>query len=223
MHVIYYLIYDIKYVIEGCPAGWERFFISGDEKCLRFFGTHLISNAESVCDEEGGTLPLPYDQEQQDDYLTAFTQIRQGLFHQTDVAIGANDVNVEGEWRDFHGNELEYTNWAHGEPNDFQDEDYAVMPAGLGYSTWNDVGDQQGEVAVICEIYSDGHHDYENGHDDDWDEHDDHHDWNDDHEWDHHDGDELTRDEVKTLITIIVSIVSLRVCSFILMIISWII
>ena len=78
---------------------------------------------------------------------------------------------------------LWYTNWAHGEPNDFMGEDYAVMTIGL--STWNDVGDQEGEVAVICEIYSDVHHDHD----------DDHHD---EHEWDYHDGDELHPDEIKS-------------------------
>jgi hypothetical protein len=186
----------------GCPMVWERWSISGDGWCLIYFGTHLISNAESVCHEEGLKLPLPAGQELNTDYNMAFTSMLWGLFHETKVAIGANDVDVEGEWRNRDGDELWYDNWAPGEPNDFgEGEDYAVMIVGdmeeystRIHSTWNDVGDQEG-VAVICEIYSNVHHDHD----------DDHHD---EHEWDYHDEDELHPDEIRTLIIIVCSIVS---------------
>jgi hypothetical protein len=70
--------------------------------------------------------------------------------------IGFNDIEVEGNWVWVSGMPVVYTNWAEGEPNDFEGEDAAIMnwegpdcePPCLG-DTWNDLdinGDLRGVV-----------------------------------------------------------------------------
>lgn len=59
--------------------------------------------------------------------------------------IGFNDIEEEGNWVWASGMPVVYTNWAEGEPNDFEGEDAAIMnwegpdctPPCLG-DTWND-------------------------------------------------------------------------------------
>jgi hypothetical protein len=65
--------------------------------------------------------------------------------------FGLNDVTTEGVFAWTNGNAVTYTNWAPGEPNDFNGvEDCGVVQAALGYQ-WND--DQCASVfdGVLCE------------------------------------------------------------------------
>lgn len=72
--------------------------------------------------------------------------------------IGFNDIDAEGVWAWSSGEPVVYTNWAAGEPNDFEDEDAAVMnwegpgcePPCLG-DTWNDL-DINGQLRGVVEL-----------------------------------------------------------------------
>ena len=112
---------------------------------MKDFGSHAISNAESICTAAGATVPLPRNEMENDDYSSAFRTLNADK-----VPLGINDVTTEGEWRDFNGNEIEYTNWNGGEPNNYRgNEDYVVM-----YETgkWNDCDATcGGGVNTICE------------------------------------------------------------------------
>ena len=125
---------------------------------MAYFGKNSADDAQSICDENGATLPLPRNEQENLDYTLAFDLIRELYdYYSSDfsVVLGANDGTVEGEWRDVNGNELNYTNWGHDQPDDFSlwgssGEDYATMPADYeDSSTWNDL-DGNNQNQVIC-------------------------------------------------------------------------
>ena len=112
---------------------------------MKDFGSHAISNAESICTAAGATVPLPRNEIENDDYSSAFV-----YFNVANVALGISDVTTEGEWRDFNGNEISFTKWNSGEPNNANNEDYVRMYAGNGL--WNDCNDYHcGDTGVVCE------------------------------------------------------------------------
>lgn len=74
--------------------------------------------------------------------------------------IGFNDLDEEGEWKWSSGEEITYTNWAEGEPNNYNDEDVAAMNWGgseqigdenITYfgDSWNDLPEMGGGRAII--------------------------------------------------------------------------
>ena len=154
----------------GCDSGWTGYTIGGQCKCLKWVGQHALQNAQSICANQfvGAKVPLPRNNNENDDYLAAFRELTTDAF----VAIGITDVASEGEWLDNDGNALEYTNWdttlfytgqpSHGQPdNHVGQQHYAVMMTGYGMypgTTTADVpgawDDQQhwGTRSVICEL-----------------------------------------------------------------------
>lgn len=51
--------------------------------------------------------------------------------------IGMNDIAVEGSWGWTSGEPVTYTNWGGGEPNNYGNEDWAVMNwGGAGWNDW---------------------------------------------------------------------------------------
>ncbi|WP_292993982.1 PEP-CTERM sorting domain-containing protein [Nitrosomonas sp.] len=81
-------------------------------------------------------------------YLATITSSYENWFVANDVAsgstafIGGSDAGDEGNWTWRAGPEtgqsLTYTNWASGEPNNNNDEDYILTNWGIGF--WNDMG-----------------------------------------------------------------------------------
>ena len=53
--------------------------------------------------------------------------------------IGVTDAETEGQWIDFNGDSLNYTNWKSGEPNNSNNEDYACFALGAQNGVWNDL------------------------------------------------------------------------------------
>ncbi len=51
--------------------------------------------------------------------------------------IGLNDAANEGVWQWVSGEAVTYTNWAAGQPNNFDNQDYVVMNSGTDLK-WND-------------------------------------------------------------------------------------
>jgi hypothetical protein len=67
----------------------------------------------------------------------------------SDIYIGLNDLNTEGEFEWVSGEPLEYSNWAAGEPNDFISGEDAVVMITSGF--WNDISDL-GEYRFVVEL-----------------------------------------------------------------------
>ena len=137
---------------------------------MKYAGNDVISNAQPICSGLGASVPVPENEAENQDYANAFRPFlgpdRDDYPGYTDdrkdkVAIGITDALVEGEWLDFDGNEVSYTNWDEDEPNNWNPsaggEDYAAMrpssdPEEPGF--WTDCGDEHCNVAIICEIDS---------------------------------------------------------------------
>jgi len=66
----------------------------------------------------------------------------------SDIYIGFTDEAVEGDWQWVTGEEVAYTNWHSGEPNNWWNEDCAAMGAADG--TWYDLWDW-GASNYVCE------------------------------------------------------------------------
>jgi hypothetical protein len=66
----------------------------------------------------------------------------------TSWQIGFNDRSTEGDWVWSNGDDVTYTNWASGEPNDSGGED-CVQILWSGYA-WND-GACGSALPYICE------------------------------------------------------------------------
>ncbi|MEO1620018.1 MAG: LamG-like jellyroll fold domain-containing protein, partial [Cyanobacteria bacterium J06632_3] len=65
--------------------------------------------------------------------------------------IGITDTTVEGQFVWVSGEEVEYTNWAPGEPNNDGDQDYGYMNFG-GSKQWDDARSSSGERRGVIEI-----------------------------------------------------------------------
>jgi len=136
---------------QDCPDTWSSFTIDGSEKCLKSIANADISTADSVCKSEGAKVPLPQSDAENDEYHNAFLVLGADEGDNVKVALGLNDVAIEGEWHDFAGNLVAYTNWFDGEPDNFLDtEDYVAM--GINSKKWVDCGAAFCRNAlIICE------------------------------------------------------------------------
>ena len=106
-----------------------------------------MASAESVCSQEDAVLPLPLNDQENNDYYTAFLAIDDGVSFFA-VALGANDFDVEENWVDRDGHQVQYSSWGLNEPDDTGD--YAMMQLTGGVNNWKDVGGFVNSVGVIC-------------------------------------------------------------------------
>ncbi len=103
------------------------------------------TDAKSSCEKLGG-------------YLVTITSEEERLFLMNNVFegsgksfwAGATDSETEGQWRWITGEPLVFTDWAKGEPNDENKEDYLELPAYFDYR-WNDVPDAVKPNCYVCE------------------------------------------------------------------------
>lgn len=98
------------------------------------------TSARDYCFSLGGYLAWPRNQ-QENDFMATMAYdvlIQSGLFHA--IWIGITDQVVEGVYTDVFGNNITYTNWNGGEPNNTGNEDVVEMyPRDNG--EWNDLRD----------------------------------------------------------------------------------
>ena len=94
--------------------------------CLTMPARH---EAKLICEQLGGHLATISSAEE--------NQFISSGVHE-DMWIGFTDEREEGVWEWVTGEDVEYTNWGSGEPNNSGNEDYAHMS---GYGQWNDLPD----------------------------------------------------------------------------------
>ncbi len=112
-------------------------------------------NAESYCESQGGHLVTITSEGEQN----ALYEYIQDVAGNTDIWIGFNDAETEGDWSTWvTGEAVTYTNWGSSEPDDGSGgQDYGVICNGLrsgsGYrieqGQWDDL--QNGSRTFICE------------------------------------------------------------------------
>ena len=122
---------------------------------MTFVGGVEIQYANGTCGfHTEVTVPLPQNENENEDYQRAFIAFQGEHATWDQVALGMSDAAMEGEWRDFNDNEVHYTNWVSGEPNNgIGGEHYAVMKLDNGFHThglWNDVESSE-KAAIFCQ------------------------------------------------------------------------
>merc|ERR1711935_1071550 len=139
-----------------CPDGWSEFNLNGKSTCLKDYGVNPISNGFATCAAFGARLPLPLNQQHNDEMRAAFDALGAG-----NVALNINDLHVEGDWRKADGTAVEYFNWWNNQPNTaVEDQDYVTMLSSSGQGEWFDKASGQGKwfdylsytsVYIVCE------------------------------------------------------------------------
>ena len=138
------------------PAYTEQY---DDHEYYFFADTVNWQTAKKICEAKGGYLAIPNNAEENAFIISG---IKKASKEQT--WIGITDIAQEGVWKDVKGNSLTYTNWASGQPDNYQGiEDYAHL-----YSDghWNDgrgyvaIGHSMGFVCEFDNLCTASGHDY---------------------------------------------------------------
>ncbi|OWF36632.1 perlucin-like [Mizuhopecten yessoensis] len=102
-------------VIRGCPNGWETY----DESC--YFVPDLREDwtaASTTCGLYQAHLAEVVNANEDNFLRQLITKHHSGHGGNRYYWLGGTDMVVEGEWRWIKtGQSINYTNWAHGEPN----------------------------------------------------------------------------------------------------------
>jgi len=118
-----------------CDEGWTKFaYGSLSESCFKVVSEgSRADEAVQVCTDVGAELPVPRNLPENDDFKDIITSFGHHLWN--GVHINANDLEVEGEWRDSNGNLLTFFDWHHGnhatwlpslQPDNYQGLDHYV-------------------------------------------------------------------------------------------------
>ncbi|MBF0370350.1 MAG: hypothetical protein HQL52_12930 [Magnetococcales bacterium] len=112
--------------------------------------------AVSACSDRGGHLVTISSEEENEKVMNLVQS--SNIVHTNGhryTWIGLDDYEVEGDFAWVTGDEVTYTNWYDGEPNDNGgEEDCALMigDSGSGPGTWNDGTCSTSELNYICEF-----------------------------------------------------------------------
>ena len=105
-------------------------------------------DAYQFCEKKGGHLATINSKDE--DEVIAELQKTYSLYDR--MWLGATDEYSEGTWKWITGDSIDYQNWADGEPNDDNDEDFMIY---MNNGKWNDVYDSTRSglysYSFICE------------------------------------------------------------------------
>ena len=88
-------------------------------------------DAKAQCESDGMYLAIPRSDDE-----NAFIA---SLIPNDNIWIGVNDINEEGKFASVDGQDVTYTKWLNGEPNDLGNEDGSIIVGGLN-GMWADKG-----------------------------------------------------------------------------------
>ena len=102
-----------------------------------------MDQAELECAKLNAKLPLPRNENENTDIFALSDALETSKF-----MIGANDLLVEGEWKDVNDSLLNYFNWDSGAPNNYANSQHWVNFVDSG--KWND--ESKSKIRnVVCE------------------------------------------------------------------------
>ncbi|XP_069035686.1 galactose-specific lectin nattectin-like [Lepisosteus oculatus] len=114
-----------------CPTGWMKF----DGFCYKFFTERMTwADANLHCHKLRSLLPSVHDEHVNNFLLTL---IRSEDDREHSVWLGGMDCIKEGAWTWGDRTQWNYTLWATGEPNNYQQEN-CLQLNWKGNSHWND-------------------------------------------------------------------------------------
>ena len=109
--------------------------------------------AYKFCEQQGGHL-ITINSEEEQAFIYNFLKNKSTRSY---TWLGATDWYEEGNWKWITGNRIIYRDWADGEPNNNNDENYMMLYANSG--KWNDGSDiyysDTKAYSFICEIEND--------------------------------------------------------------------
>ena len=110
-----------------------------NNKVYEYYNTEVMwSTAKAICEAKGGHLVI-IDDASENKAVNELANNR--------VWLGFSDIGTEGRFTDVLGNDLTYTNWYSGEPNNYyMCENYGEMYAD---GTWNDA--RYAKRGFVCE------------------------------------------------------------------------
>ena len=77
-----------------------------------YSATKNYTDAKAQCESDGSFLAIPRS-EAESDFIA-------DLIPNEHIWIGINDIEHEGRYMDVHGSHISYTNWANGQPDNYQ-------------------------------------------------------------------------------------------------------
>ncbi|CAH1226493.1 COLEC11 [Branchiostoma lanceolatum] len=115
-----------------CPNGYALIVNRG--VCLKAFNDERTwSEAAAVCEQNGGLLAMPKDEEMHQACVALKNNINSGV----NFWIGLTDAQTEGQWRYVDGSGItSFNKWNPGEPNNLSTENCAHY---YPQNTWNDL------------------------------------------------------------------------------------
>ncbi|XP_066265875.1 C-type lectin lectoxin-Lio3-like [Branchiostoma lanceolatum] len=115
-----------------CPNGYALIVNRG--VCLKAFNEEKTwSEAAAVCEQDGGLLAMPKDEEMHQACVALKNNINSGV----NFWIGLTDAQTEGQWRYVDGSGItSFNKWNPGEPNNLSTENCAHY---YPQNTWNDL------------------------------------------------------------------------------------
>ncbi|XP_033625721.1 perlucin-like protein [Asterias rubens] len=136
---------------EICPPDWNRY----GESCYFISNTTMDwYQANRTCTERSrANLAYPTSQPEQDYIWELF----QNKFPSTDLWIGCNDIEEEGNWQEcpMKSGTNGYANWGDGEPNDQYESDCGLIRLSNN-GLWDDYPCTHGLFAVcklpVCSV-----------------------------------------------------------------------
>ena len=123
--------------------------IDGKQQCLKHLTTGQLFTAESTCIAEEATVPVPRSNAENDDYFDAFVDLLPSSSGAERIALGITDVQTEGQWVDANNEQILYTNWESGQPDNWNGEHYAEFK--IYNKQWNDLPDTW-PVEIVCQL-----------------------------------------------------------------------
>ncbi|XP_038071807.1 perlucin-like protein [Patiria miniata] len=129
-----------------CKPGW----IEHCSSCYKFTDNHTDwENANTYCQGLGGML-LVIESKEENEFIAK--EMRNSGMNK--AWLGCNDISKEGTWVCYPEGVkgMQYENWAEGEPNDWNDQNYATIDIAKQHK-WNDK-DCTKDSYTICETSS---------------------------------------------------------------------
>ena len=92
-----------------CKTGYNPFNIGDSKKCYKVIGWRRLSEANNLCKNEGATLPLPQNSEENADFYDLLKKIKK--FSSDKLVLGLNDEQNEGSFVSSNGQKQYFAKW----------------------------------------------------------------------------------------------------------------
>ncbi|XP_035985648.1 ladderlectin [Fundulus heteroclitus] len=116
----------------SCPPGWSPI----NNRCFRYVSKPMTwARAERHCLSMGANLASVHDT---NEYHQVQSVIKMATYKSDETWIGGTNAQETSIWLWSDGSRLHYTNWCHGEPNNYKGRQYCLVMNYSGEKCWDD-------------------------------------------------------------------------------------